>query len=59
MTNIPDYLRQISLDEEIESISYKERDRKRHIIPQVDDTMNSRDSPVRLMKIHMIMIQMK
>ena len=59
MTYIPDHLRQISLDEEIESISYKERDRKRHIIPQVDNTMDSRDSLIRLMKIHMIMIQMK
>ena len=45
MTDIPDHLRQISLGEEIESISYKERDRKRHIIPQVDGTMDSRDSP--------------
>ena len=44
MTDIPDHLRQISLGEEIESISYKERDRKRHIIPQVDGTMDSRDS---------------
>ena len=44
MTDIPDYLRQISLGEEIESISHKGRDRKRHIIPQVDGTVDSRDS---------------
>ena len=44
MTNIPDHLRQTSLGEETESTSYEERDRNRHIIPQVDDTMDSRDS---------------
>ena len=44
MTDIPDHLRQISLGEEIESISHKGRDRKRHIIPQLDGTMDSRDS---------------
>ena len=44
MTDIPDHLRQISIDEEIESISYEERDRNRHIIPQVDGTVDSRDS---------------
>ena len=44
MTDIPDHLRQISLGEETESTSYKERDRNRHIIPQVDGTMDSRDS---------------
>ena len=44
MTDIPDHHRQISLGEEIESISNKETDRKRHIIPQVDGTVNSRDS---------------
>ena len=44
MTDIPDHLRQISLGEEIESISYKERDRNRHIIPQVGGTVDSRDS---------------
>ena len=44
MIDIPDHLRQRSLGEEIESISYEERDRKRHIIPQVDSTMDSRDS---------------
>ena len=44
MTDIPDYLRQISLGEEIESISCKERYRNRHIIPQVDGTVDSRDS---------------
>ena len=44
MTDIPDHLRWISLGEEIESISYEERDRDRHIIPQVDGTVDSRDS---------------
>ena len=44
MTDISDHLRQISLGEEIESISYEERDRNRHIIPQVDGTVDSRDS---------------
>ena len=44
MRDIPDHLRQINLGEEMESISYKERDRNRHIIPQVDGAMDSRDS---------------
>ena len=44
MTDIPDHLRQISLGEEIESISHKGRDRNRHIIPQVDGTIDSRDN---------------
>ena len=44
MTDIPDHFRQISLGEETESTSYKERDRNRYIIPQVDGTMDSRDS---------------
>ena len=44
MTDIPEHLRQISLGEEIESTSYKETDRNRCIIPQVDGTMDSRDS---------------
>ena len=44
MTDIPDHLRQISLGEEMESISQQETDRNRHIIPQVDGTMDSRDS---------------
>ena len=44
MTDIPDHLRQISLSEEMESISHKGRDRNRHIIPQVDGTVDSRDS---------------
>ena len=44
MTDIPEHLRQISLGQEIESVSYKERDRKRHIIPQVDGTIDSRYS---------------
>ena len=44
MTDIPDHFRLISLGEEIESKSYKERDKNRHIIPQVDGTVDSRDS---------------
>ena len=39
MTEIPDHLRQINLGEETESTSYQERDRNRHIIPQVCGTM--------------------
>ena len=44
MTNIPEHLRQMSLGEETESTSYEEIDRNRNIIPQVDGTMDSRDS---------------
>ena len=44
MTEIPDHLRWISLGEETKSTSYEERDRNRHIIPQIDGTMDSRDS---------------
>ena len=44
MTDIPYHLRWISLGEETENISYEERDRNRHIIPQVDGTVDSRDS---------------
>ena len=44
MTDIPEHLRQMSLGEEAESTSYEERDRNRYIIPQVDGTMDSRDS---------------
>ena len=44
MTDIPDHLRRISLGEETESTSYNERDRNRYIIPQVDGTVDSRDS---------------
>ena len=44
MTAIPDYLRQICLGEETESTSYQETDRNRYIIPQVDGTVDSRDS---------------
>ena len=44
MTDIPDHLRQISISEEIESISYEERDRNRHIHPQLDGTVDSRDN---------------
>ena len=44
MTDIPEHLRQMSLGEETESTSYKETDRNRNIIPQVDGTVDSRDS---------------
>ena len=44
MTEIPEHLRPISLGEEIESTSYEEIDRNRNFIPQVDGTMDSRDS---------------
>ena len=41
---IPEHLRQISLGEEIENTSYEEIERNRNFIPQVDGTMDSRDS---------------
>ena len=44
MTNIPEHLRQMSLGEETDSTSYEETDRNRNIIPQVDGTLDSRDS---------------
>ena len=44
MTNIPEHLKQMSLGEETESISYEETDRNRNIIQQVDSTVDSRDS---------------
>ena len=44
MTSIPEHLRQISLGEETESISYDKIDRNRNIIPWVDGTVDSRDS---------------
>ena len=44
MTSIPEHLRRISLGEEIESTIYEEIDRNRNIIPQVDGTVDSRDS---------------
>ena len=44
MTDFPDHLRQISLGEEIESVSHKGRDSNRHIISQLDSTIDSRDS---------------
>ena len=44
MTDIPDHLRWTSLGEEIESINHKGRDRNRHIIPQLDSTVDSGDS---------------
>ena len=40
----PEHLRQISLGEEIENISYEEIGRNRNFIPQVDGIMDSRDS---------------
>ena len=44
MLEIPEHLRRISLGEEIENTSYEEIDRNRNFIPQVDGTMDSRDS---------------
>ena len=44
MTDIPDHLRQTSLGKETESTSYEERHRNGHIIPQVDGTVDSRNS---------------
>ena len=44
MIEIPEHLRRISLGEEIESKSYEEIDRNRNFIPQVDGTVDSRDS---------------
>ena len=44
MREIPEHLRQINLGEEIESTSYEEIDRNRNIIPQVDGTLDSRNS---------------
>ena len=40
----PEHLRQISLGEEIENISYEEIGRNRNFIPQVDGIVDSRDS---------------
>ena len=44
MTEIPEHLKQISLGEEIESTSYEEIHRNRNFIPQIDGTVDSRDS---------------
>ena len=44
MTDIADHLRRISLGEETESTSYKEEIEIRYIIPQVDGTVDRRDS---------------
>ena len=44
ITEIPEHFRQISLGEEIESTSYEEIDRNRNFIPQVDGTVDCRDS---------------
>ena len=40
----PEHLRQISLGEDMENTSYEEIDRNRNFIPQVDGTLDSRDS---------------
>ena len=40
----PEQLRQISLGEEIENISYEEIDRYKNFIPQVDGTVDNRNS---------------
>ena len=44
MTDIPEHPRGMSLGEETDSTSYEETDINRNIIPQVDGTMDSRDS---------------
>ena len=44
MTDMPEHLRQMSLGKETDSISYKETERNGNIIPQVDGTVDSRDS---------------
>ena len=44
MREMPEHLRQISLGEEIENTSYEEIDSNRNFIPQVDGTVDSRDS---------------
>ena len=41
----PEHLRQISLGEEIENISYEEIGRKKNLIPQVDGIIACRDRP--------------
>ena len=41
---IPEHLRRITLGEEIEGSSYEETGRNRNFIPQVDGTVDSRDS---------------
>ena len=44
MREIPEHLRQFSSGEEIENTSYDKIDRNRNFIPQIDGTMDSRDS---------------
>ena len=44
MREIPEHLRRISLGEKIENTNYEEIDRNRNFIPQVDGTVDSRDS---------------
>ena len=44
MTSIPEHLRRNRLGEETKSPSYEEIDRNKNIIPQVDCTVDSRDS---------------
>ena len=44
MTDIPEHLRQMSLGEETKSTSYEERDRNKNSIPQVNGTVESKDS---------------
>ena len=42
--DFPEHLRQISLGEEVENISYAIMDRNASFIPQVDGIVDSRDS---------------
>ena len=44
MREIAEHLRQISLGEEIENTRYEEIDGNRNFIPQVDGTVDGRDS---------------
>ena len=44
MTDIPDYLKRITLGEETKSISHKGRDRNRQSIPQLEGTADSGDT---------------
>ena len=44
MRDIPEHFRQMSSSEKTESTNYEETDRNTNIIPQVDGTVDSRDS---------------
>ena len=44
MTHIPEHVRQMSLGEETDNTGYEETGGNRNIIPQVDGTVDNRDS---------------